>query len=113
MPRNLRNIKDEESNFIKDLISRSKKPELLATVPQLVIELDDGGMGSIRLDIDESNIYGSELIGVEYIDEDETPVSIVLNLNRQGKLFELDFFKADFSKLLKYPTIDNIILSSI
>jgi len=103
-----RPLKDEELNFIKELISLSGSYELLNKVPQYIIELDDGGMGSLRFDVDRLKKYSSDLIEVEYLDSDNIPVSIVLMLDKEGDLFELDFFKADFSKLQTYPTIEKV-----
>jgi len=35
--------------------------------------------------------------------EDGVPVSIVLNTDSTGSLYEVDFWKVDFSPLLRYP----------
>jgi hypothetical protein len=71
----------------------------------LVEEMLDGGMGSL-LFIDESGRsrrMGRELVTAEYIDEDQIPVLISINLDEEGDLFELDFWKVNFMPLKRYP----------
>lgn len=81
-----------------------------AAHPQLqhcrVEDMADGGMGSIRF---VSPFAGARLLGrcameAQYVDADGVPVSIALNLDDRGNLYELDFWKADFSPLLSYPS---------
>lgn len=45
---------------------------------------------------------GSELVTAHYIDEDEIPVIISINLDQDGRLFEMDFWKVSFSPLERY-----------
>lgn len=72
----------------------------------------DGGMGSIRFverDIVDRKM-GSELITAQYVDSDHIPVLISVNLDQYGKLFEIDFWKVDFSQLRRYPTPNDLQL---
>ncbi len=41
---------------------------------------------------------------VRLLSGDGVPVSVTLNLDQNGELLELDFFKADSSKFVVYPT---------
>jgi hypothetical protein len=71
-----------------------------------VVDLSDGGMGSIRFvdgPDDAAGRMGRELVTVGYTDKDEMPVSISLNVDDRGSLFEIDIWKVDFSPLLRYP----------
>ncbi len=68
-----------------------------------VKDMQDGGMGSIRFDGSDSRRFGKTLAEARYMDNDGTLVSITLNADEQGKLFELDFWKVDFSPLRRYP----------
>jgi hypothetical protein len=69
--------------------------------------MNDGGMGSLRLfpgGIDDtSRSFGRELVLAEFPDTDGVPVSVALNLDAQGSLYELDVWKVDFSPLLQWP----------
>jgi hypothetical protein len=53
---------------------------------------------------------GRELIAVGYTDEDDVPVSISLNLDEHGGLFEIDIWKVDFSPLRRYPSPSDLNL---
>ena len=47
--------------------------------------------------------FAREIVAADYIDEDGTPVDITVNLDQEGDLFEVDFWKVNFSPLLRYP----------
>jgi hypothetical protein len=48
------------------------------------------------------------LVTAHYIDEDQIPVIISINLDQEGRLFEIDFWKVDFSPLKRYPTPEEL-----
>ncbi len=77
-------------------------------LPENVDEYEGGKMGSISLGTG-AHEYDGDLIQVEYIDTDGTPVVITLTKDTKGQLLDLDFWKTDFSKLLDYPSVDQII----
>jgi hypothetical protein len=77
-------------------------------VDDLVDDYEGGKMGSISLG-GNPDAYAGDLIRVEYIDSDQTPVVITLTQDDQGRLLDLDFWKVDFSKLIDYPTPDQLI----
>jgi hypothetical protein len=81
------------------------------TISELVEEYEGGKMGSISLG-GNPDAYAGDLIRVEYIDSDETPVVITLTHDDQNQLLDLDFWKIDFSKLLTYPSPDKIIFKA-
>lgn len=81
------------------------------SISELVEEYEGGKMGSISLG-GNPDAYAGDLIRVEYIDTDETPVVITLTHDDQNQLLDLDFWKIDFSKLLTYPSPDKIILKA-
>ena len=69
----------------------------------LVVEMRDGGMGSIRfLNGSDRRRYRS-IAQAEYMDDDGVSVSIELNVDERDELFELDLWKVDFSPLRRYP----------
>lgn len=103
----MRPLRREETEVLEALLgmvpSNAKPPledELFA------VDLRDGGMGSIRLTdkSDRPRKMGSELVTAHYIDDDQIPVIISINLDQEGRLFEMDFWKVDFDPLKRYPT---------
>jgi hypothetical protein len=76
---------------------------------RLVRDMSDGGMGSIQFCPPEpkKRLYGSTIGEGSFLDEDGTLVSVSLNLDQSGDLFELDMWKVDFSPLLRYPEPGN------
>lgn len=60
-------------------------------------------MGSIRFARDERRIFGKVLAEAQYTDEDGVCVSIAINTDNKGDLFEVDFWKVDFLPLKRYP----------
>jgi hypothetical protein len=102
----MRVLRKEESDVLETLlgmVSCSTKPSFESEL--LAVDLKDGAMGSIRLTdkSDRARKMGSELVTAHYIDEDGVPVVISVNLDEDGRLFEMDFWKVDFSPLKHYP----------
>ena len=76
-----------------------------------VFEYEGGKMGSISLGIDNNpDDYDSDLIQVEYTDTDGVMVVITLTKNNKNQLLDLDFWKEDFSKLITYPTPNEVVV---
>ena len=46
---------------------------------------------------------GIQAVAGEFTDLDGVPVSVALNLDSEGKLYELDLWKVDFSALRRWP----------
>jgi hypothetical protein len=101
----LRELRDEERELIQFLaagfLPQSKIERSLAGAR--VEDMADGGMGSIRFAGPPGRKMGRELVESVYHDVDGTMVVITVNLDTRGELFELDFWKVDFSPLKKYP----------
>lgn len=69
-----------------------------------VSDLMDGGMGSIRFDGSQQHRRRARAVAeARYVDDDGTPVSIEVNVDESNRLFEVDFWKVDFSPLRRYP----------
>ena len=95
----------------KDLIKKALGPSIDMNLDRMkVFDANDGGMGGVRIDVDRSptRVFGSEVARLAYIDADGVPVSITLNLDKSGNLFEIDFWKVDFSPLVAYPKVDQL-----
>jgi hypothetical protein len=72
---------------------------------------DGGGMGGIRFLSDEKVRRPLAAIAeAEYKDEDGVLVSIVLNADSKGALYEIDSWKMDFSPLRRYPSPSDLQL---
>lgn len=69
----------------------------------LVVDLNDGGMGSLEFVGDQQRVLGVVLAEAEWGDTDGIPLSIVVNADQHGQLFELDIWKVDFSAIKQYP----------
>lgn len=79
-----------------------------------VKEMDDGEMGSLLFisDIEEERrVLGKKVAEAEFEDVDGVTVSLCLNLDSKGNLFELDIWKVDFSKLKTWPSISQLRIS--
>ncbi|MGN6399086.1 MAG: DUF6984 family protein [Flavisolibacter sp.] len=98
-----RKITDEEKTLIQFLLNRSGESY---DIPELVSELKDGGMGSLRLA--DSGIHARDIIQVKYVDSDNVLVFITLTQNDSNQLFELDMWKVDFEPLRKFPTPEKL-----
>lgn len=72
-----------------------------------VSPMDDGGMGSLILDLDSDTeakrTMGSQASECSFLDEDGVVVLAALNLDKNGKLFELDLWRVDFNPLKTLP----------
>src|SRR5260370_1996646 len=99
-----RSLRPEERDLIASLLSRAhpKKPTPVPSEAQ-VVDMQDGWMGGIRFAHPDSRHFGAELARGEYLDSDGVLVSIAINADDRGELFELDFWNVDFSPLKRYP----------
>ena len=73
----------------------------------LVVEMRDGGMGSIKF-LNGGHRRFRPIAETEYVDDDGVLVSIELNVDEKDELFELDFWKVDFSPLRRYPNPEDL-----
>jgi len=113
-----RDLRAEEKLLVDALLKGHPcRAELLPQLETMrVMDLSDGGMGSVRFLA--SNAVPARSLGpaaaeAEWRDIDGVPVSAVLNLDRDGNLYELDIWKVDFSPLKKYPESSQIRVSRL
>ena len=69
----------------------------------LVVDLREGGMGSIRFVPVDGRRRSVGIAEAQFTDADGVIVSLELSVDDQNRLFELDLWKVDFSKLCSYP----------
>ncbi|MND50578.1 hypothetical protein D3C80_415500 [compost metagenome] len=110
----MRKLTEQEIYIVNKLIEQSKLPiSLPKPLNDLYCdEVDDGGMGSIRILYDGSSGDISLKAGdiqINYQDVDNTPVNITFLIDENFNFRELDVFKADFSPLCQPWDINNII----
>jgi hypothetical protein len=74
----------------------------------LVEEMNDGGMGSIRFVGSPDRRLGRCVGEVEFYDSDGVTVSVALNVDQRGELFELDLWKVDFSPLQRFAALTEL-----
>lgn len=107
-----RPLRIEERRLVEALVASFPGGDHLANKLEhrLVEEMNDGGMGSLRF-VDDSQTerrFGAAFAEGRFLDEDGVSVSVVLNLDDRGALFELDVFKADFSALKRFPAMADL-----
>jgi hypothetical protein len=107
-PESGRPLRPEEAALIRALLAGVYPAEALegALRDSRVADMQDGGMGSIRFL--GSSSFGMALVEAQYLDSDGVLVSIAVNANKQGQLFELDFWRVDFSPLKRYPNPSDV-----
>jgi hypothetical protein len=103
-----RKIRQSERDLIVFLLEKLNLNLADYPINEEVFEYEGGKMGNISLN-NNPDAYAGDLIQVEYIDTDNTPVMITLTHDTEGQLLDLDFWKTDFSKLLKYPALSEIV----
>src|SRR4051794_21946109 len=95
-----RDLRDDELAVIRKMISRSGlEEEFEEQLARMKVQnMPDGGMGSLAFYNGRPRFlleYGGEIAEAAFCDADSGPVSVTLNLDKNGELFELDVFKAD------------------
>jgi hypothetical protein len=69
--------------------------------------MDDGGMGSLEIAprgaVMSARRFGRQVAEYQFTDADGVAVLVALNLDTEGKPFELDVWKTDFSALVRIP----------
>lgn len=107
----LRPLRSEEYSLIRALLGHVKDGEQL--LHQLehaqVRDMNDGSMGSLEFAGGRRSL-GRLLVAAEYVDRDGVLVSIVLNADQNGRLYELDMWKVEFAPLQEFPTSERVTI---
>ena len=109
-----RGLTEPEQRLITTMLSVTGSGQ--AVLNQLdsarVVEMSDGEMGSLKFVRENSNErrLGQAISEAEFIDEDGVTVSVVINLDEDGYLYELDVWKVDFSPLKRWPNTEDIVV---
>jgi hypothetical protein len=76
----------------------------------LVEPMSDGGMGSLALGTDHSSRkFGRQVAECYFVDDDQVPVSVTLNVDENGVPFEVDVWKVSFGATDRWPLHHEIV----
>jgi hypothetical protein len=105
--RRVRPLRDEEIELLRALLATSPLSETVQRDLSgwRVEEMADGGMGSLTFvqSDEDRRTYGRSVAEALYVDADGVDVTIAVDVDDKGILYELDFWKVDFSPLKRYP----------
>jgi len=103
-------IRDEEKKMIQKLLENHPLYNKYENTiqHQKVRTMLDGDMGSIEFFCEKYAPMGGILAEAEYMDIDNIKVIITIIYNKFGELWEIDFWKVDFSSLKKYPKPEDL-----
>ena len=107
-----RALREEERELICFMLSGARTDGSLDIDlgPSRVVDMQDGGMGSIRFVRSGRRVLGRVVAEAEYEDIDGVLVSVSINSDSEGQLFEVDFWKVDFSSLKRYPKYSELVI---
>lgn len=103
----MRQLKKEEIELIQYMLLG--KPEMEYLLNNLSIyfvsEMDDGGMGSLKVEspLKETRKYNGYIADIYLRDVDDIPLVITIYVDTDGDLYELDVWKADSTPLKEFP----------
>lgn len=103
-----RKIRENERNLIVFLLEKLHLNPNNFPINEEVEEYEGGVMGSIGMGNPDVSPYESDIIQANYVDTDGTEVVITLTKDANNQLLDLDFWKVDFSKLITYPTPEEL-----
>ena len=101
-----RPLRVHECELVRTMLRGKAGPDLISSIGRSLVEdMDDGGMGSIRFVSPRIGPrgFGEALAEAEYTDADGVLVSITVTSDDHGELYEVDFWKVDFSPVREYP----------
>nr|WP_121273843.1 hypothetical protein [Pedobacter schmidteae] len=104
-----RKLKQEEIDLITYMIKdTSEGQKIIDKLDSLIVEeMDDGGMGSLRVVVEgmDDRRTSGILKDIDLYDIDGVLLVISVILDTEDNLYELDIFKGDFSPLKKFPLV--------
>jgi hypothetical protein len=98
----------EKALLVALLLSKPSTRQWIDSLDDLCVEeMNDGAMGSLALvpkgSEGTTRSFGQQLASGEFTDGDGVPVSVTLNVDKQGTLFELDLWKVNFKPFVEWP----------
>jgi hypothetical protein len=104
-----RKILLEEIELLSFLLEKLNKKLSDYSEIGLVDDYEGAVMRSIGIGDADAATYESDLVQANYIDTDSVPVIITLTQDTDKQLLDLDFWKEDFTKLLRYPKPEDLV----
>ena len=109
-----RQLREQERAIVEKLVSGTpSEKRILGQLQEcLVRDMADGGMGSIQFckHSSQERTFGQQIAEGSFHDADGVLVSVTLNVDQDGDLFELDLWKVDFSPLIRYPDLEDLAI---
>lgn len=107
-----RRITDLEFKVLEYLINLAKFSRHIDNDKLSVRSLADGEMGSFLIFehpnlLEEQRMFGAQISEFQYIDDDDIPVIVSLNVDNNGNLFELEVWKVDYSPVISLKIPNN------
>jgi hypothetical protein len=104
----MRKPSTDELRLIEALVARSSEQLVGDWREKLFVEtMNDGGMGSLLLFPDgrgsDGRKFGGTASELHFEDADGVEVSVTLNLDQAGAMFEVDIWRVDFRPLIRIP----------
>ncbi len=101
-----RHLKPDEIALIVAMLASKREEQALRKelTEALVEEMKDGGMGSLKFIGSAERKFGQQLAESEFQDVDGVALSISINVDQWGALFEMDVWKVDFTPLIRLPS---------
>ncbi|WP_083262633.1 DUF6984 family protein [Roseivirga sp. 4D4] len=96
----MRQIKASEKAFICCLLEKAGRD---ISIPDCVISLKDGEMGSLSFDTKGAERRQGKIVSGVFKDKDGVIVDFELTVDVHGRLFELDLFKTNYNPLISLP----------
>jgi hypothetical protein len=105
-----RGLRDHEIELLIALLSANPQtaPLIVSLAGRQVLEMNDGGMGSLRFVGTDDRKFGSITAEAIFQDEDGVLVNAATIVDQYGELYEFDVFKADSSPLRRIPALGEI-----
>ena len=102
-----RPLRADETALIAAMLASKREAQSLQMelATALVEEMKDDGMGSLRFVGSSGRKFGERVAEAEFQDEDGVTLSITINADQHGSLFEMDVWKVDFTPLLRLPAL--------
>lgn len=102
---------NENEKIIVEYLAKLANYPLSTSSGLFVMSMNDGGMGSFTIfqnetETRENRKFGKQISEYEFIDDDNIPVLVSLNVDENNNLFEVDIWKADYNPVinLKLPS---------
>lgn len=100
-----RRLRPDETALIAAMLASKREAQSLQQelATAFVEEMNDGRMGSLRFFGPAGRKFGEQVAEAEFQDEDGVVLSITINADQHGSLFEMDVWKVDFTPLIRLP----------